>query len=117
METLILGLKLSRAGLKDNMLSPGDIKKELEEFWELIGQKHFRIKEEVLFPLYAIYGDLEEISFLKILIEQVKIRSLIYQILNEEDPNIKLMNTLGKLLNKHVREEEKIQRTLPVDVL
>lgn len=122
MEALHLALKLTRAGTEESRLSPEEVREELRNFWEPAGQEHFREEEEILLPAYAEYKDINQAEFVEMLLEHVKIRSLINQILNKDEINIEKMNELGVLLNDHVRKEErivfeKIQAELPEDVL
>lgn len=105
---LFMALNLRRAGTEKSKRSAVEIKKELQDFWEPDGQEHFREEEEILLPAYAAHGSLDRPEISEMLIEHVKIRSLIYQITNMEEDYIPLMQELGQMLEAHIRKEERI---------
>lgn len=115
---LVAALKLKRAGTGKSTLSIEEIKAELKAFWEPGGQEHFREEEEVLLPAYARHASLDLPEITEMLLEHVRIRSLVKDILEEEGKPVPLMNELGHLLEEHVRKEERvifpmIEDTLP----
>lgn len=119
---LVAALNLKRAGTEKNQLSLDEIKKDLQHFWEHGGQEHFREEEEILLPVYAQHSsvDLPEIS--EMLMEHVKIRALVKTVLESTEGHIVRMHELGKMLESHVRKEERvifpmIENALPEEVL
>lgn len=119
---LHLGLKLRRAGTKKSTLTPEEIQQETQAFWQPGGQTHFREEEEILLPVYAQYGNIEEPMIIEMLLEHVKIRSLMKQTVEADIPNIEVMHELGELLEQHIRKEERmifpmIEKALPEDIL
>lgn len=122
MEALHLALKLRRAGTEKSLLTPKEIKHEVKKFWEPKGQEHFREEEEILLPTYAQYASVNQPEIIELLLEHVKIRSLINQVIQKEEIDLSIMHELGELLNDHVRKEErvvfeKIQKELPEEIL
>ncbi|MDL4841202.1 hemerythrin domain-containing protein [Aquibacillus rhizosphaerae] len=119
---LFLALNLRKIGTEKSKYKGIELKEELRLFWETGGQQHFRDEEEVLLPIYALYGSIEQHEITEMLLEHVKIRSIIFQIFEKNEELEPLMNELGKLLEKHVRKEERvifpmIEDALPDDVL
>lgn len=122
MEALHLGLKLRRAGTSESKLSPKELQREVQVFWEPNGQEHFREEEEILLPVFAQYRPIDRKEIIEMLLEHVKIRALVDQIIHTKTIDVQIMNELGKLLEIHVRKEERIifemiQKELPSDVL
>ena len=122
MVALDVGVKLRRANTPESLLSNKEIRQEVIDFWEPDGQTHFREEEEILLPVYAQYGDIQDPLIIEMLVEHVQIRSLIRQITNATTPLIEEMHELGHLLEQHVRKEERIifpmiEKALPEDVL
>src|SRR5699024_4481454 len=103
-------------------LTGEEMKKEVERLWELDGNQHFRDEEEILLPVYAKYESINHPEVVEMLLEHVKLRSYVKQILTTEDNLIPLMNEYGELLETHVRREERvvfpmIEKALPEDEL
>lgn len=122
MVALHLGVKLRRAGTDESRLTEAEVRQEVIDFWEPDGQNHFREEEEILLPVYARYGSIDDELIIEMLLEHVQIRSLIKQIIDSETPLLEVMHELGDLLEKHVRKEERIifpiiEKALPEDVL
>lgn len=119
---LVAALKLKRAGTDKSQLSPEEVKEALQSFWEPGGQEHFREEEEILLPMYARYSRLGHPEITEMLLEHVKIRSLVGEILENGGPLAERMNELGHLLEQHVRREERvifpmIEEALPEEAL
>lgn len=85
---------------------PKQIQRELTDFWVNGGREHFREEEEYLLPEYAKYQTLDRSEIRELLLEHVKIRSLVSQICDED--GLDKMAELGELLKNHVRKEEQI---------
>ncbi|MRH43508.1 hemerythrin domain-containing protein [Aquibacillus halophilus] len=119
---LFLALSLRKVGTEKSKLSVDEMKKELQLFWEPNGQQHFRDEEEILLPAYAQNESIDHPEITAMLLEHVKIRSLINQILNQTEELEPMMHELGQLLDIHIRREERvifpmIEQALPEDVL
>ncbi|MUV36741.1 hypothetical protein JNUCC1_00545 [Lentibacillus sp. JNUCC-1] len=119
---LHVALKLKRAGTEQSRLTNEEIIQDLKAFWEPDGQNHFREEEEILLPAYAAYTDINQPEIVNMLLEHVIIRSKIKQVLEIEKFDITAMQTLGELLEKHIRTEERvifpmIEQALPEDKL
>ncbi len=122
MVALHVGLKLRRAGTEKSTLSVAEVQQEVIDFWKLGGQTHFREEEEILLPVYAQYGNVENPMIIEMLIEHVRIRSLMKQVIEADNPKIETMHELGELLAQHIRKEERIifpliEKELPEDIL
>ena len=119
---LYLALRLKRMGTDKSDLTEEEMKKEVERLWKLDGNQHFRDEDEILLPAYAQYASLDHPDITEMLLEHVKLRSYVKQILTADDNLIPLMNEYGELLEKHVRREERIvfpmiEKALPEDEL
>ncbi|MEC5423222.1 hemerythrin domain-containing protein [Virgibacillus sp. C22-A2] len=119
---LHLALKLKRAGTEESRLTIEEIYKETKEFWNPNGQQHFREEEEILLPAYAQFAQIDRPELTEMLLEHVKIRSLINELLGSPEANVDVMHELGNLLETHIRKEERIifpmiEKALPEDKL
>ncbi|MGJ9458754.1 hemerythrin domain-containing protein [Oceanobacillus sp. CF4.6] len=119
---LHLALKLKRAGKEVSRLTIDEIKQEATDFWNPNGQQHFREEEEILLPAYAQYADVNQSEIVEMLLEHVKIRARINELIRSETINLDLMHELGSLLETHIRKEERvifpmIEKALPEDKL
>lgn len=107
MEGLHIALKLSRAGTEKSRLTISEIIKDAEQFWIPDGKNHFREEEDILLPVYAKYETIDTDIITSMLIEHVIIRSKMQQLLAEE-LTVEEMQGLGKLLEGHIRQEERV---------
>lgn len=119
---LHLALKLKRAGTDESRLTIEEIKQEANEFWNPDGQQHFREEEGFLLPAYAQYGNVDQPEIIEMLLEHVKIRAQMDNLINAKDVSLDVMHELGILLEAHIRKEERvifpmIEKTLPEDKL
>lgn len=105
MNALHTALKLKRAGKDERKLTVEEIKEDVRSFWEPDGQNHFR-DEEVLLVAFAQYTSIHQPEIVEMLLEHVKIRSLIDITLKSPDVQISTMHELGMLLETHVRKKE-----------
>jgi hemerythrin-like domain-containing protein len=95
---------------------------DLRHFWENGGNDHFREEEEILFPTYSRYADVNRPEIIEALVEHAKIRGLIQFVVNQDDSSIEEMNRLGELLRNHIKKEERMvfplmESAIPEDVL
>lgn len=95
---------------------------EVKHFWENGGNEHFREEEEILLPAFAQFAEIDRPEITENLIEHVKIRALVDQVVKTSPPSIELMHKLGALLESHVRKEERtifpmIEEALPDEKL
>lgn len=121
MEALYLGVKLRRAGTEKSALTTEELVHEVKSFWDPDGERHFREEEEILLPTYAKYGDIKQEIIVDMLLEHVKIRSLVRTVTTEA-VDVETLHALGELLETHIRKEERIifpmiEKALPEDVL
>lgn len=119
---LVAALKLKRAGTEKSKFTTEEVKTDLQLFWNPGGKNHFREEEEILLPAYAKYTALDHPEISEMLLEHVKIRSLISEVDKVEGDPIALMHELGHLLEEHVRKEEgtifpMIEEALPKQAL
>ncbi|OZU88065.1 hypothetical protein CIL03_13100 [Virgibacillus indicus] len=120
---LHVALKLKRAGTEDSRWSVEEIKQDTKEFWDPDGQEHFREEEEILLPAYSLFADIEkQPEITEMLLEHVKIRAGMDEVLNTDTVNLAQMHKLGILLEAHIRKEERvvfpmIEKALPEEML
>ena len=100
---LVIAQRLSRPNDEPAMIQ--EMKADLQHFWMNGGNKHFEEEEQILLPTYANYGEINRTEIIDMLLEHVKIRSLIGQILHQDSPCIETMNKLGTMLRDHIRSE------------
>ncbi|MGV3489467.1 MAG: hemerythrin domain-containing protein [Tuberibacillus sp.] len=105
---LVAALKLKRAGTEKSQLTPEQIVKDVEDFWANGGNDHFREEEEILLPAFAQFAEIERPEITDNLLEHVKIRSLVDQVIKTKPASIELMHQLGEMLEAHVRKEERV---------
>ena len=103
---LVITLKLKQVGTIKSKLSVDEVKRETQYFWKHGGQEHFREEEEILLPAYAQFVAIEDDPIIaKMLMEHVEIRALMDSL---ENASVEGVHKLGKLLEAHVREEERV---------
>lgn len=111
---LVVARKLLRtsAPTADHALS------DLRVYWDEHGQAHLRAEEEVLLPAYARHADPYDPLLAKVLCDHFAIRHRIQALDHDSPDQVTALNELGRLLNQHVRLEERelfplIEATLP----
>ena len=121
---LVVALKLQNARLENGRWSIEEIRKDAKAFWENGGNDHFREEEEVLFPAFSMFCDIEKVpEIAQALLEHVKIRAMFRQLIDGKVKNeIDFMHELGHLFNHHIRMEERIifpliEEEVPDDIL
>lgn len=111
-------LKLKRA----DAANADEVARGFAEFWRSHGAAHFRIEEDVLLPGFARYGDPRDERVARVLTDHVEIRRRAYELEAEDDPDAAELNELGRLLDEHVRHEERVlfpwvEEAMPSDAL
>ena len=77
-------------------------------FWKEDGQAHFRDEEDILLPVYLEYAEQPNEGLVKqMLYQHAQIRSLIRHLRESPNTSYDKVNELGKLLDEHVRLEER----------
>lgn len=92
------------------------------DFWRHECSAHFRVEEEVLFPVHAEYAGDNDALLRRALDDHVEIRRRADELAATEGPSGRQLNELGETLAAHVRLEERelfpaIERTLPPERL
>ncbi|MHB1684629.1 MAG: hemerythrin domain-containing protein [Bacilli bacterium] len=119
---LVIAQNLLRAGTEPDSLAIMDVRSDLAEFWSSGGRDHFREEEEILLPVYSRYAPLDRPEISEMLLEHIRIRSLVDQIVTRQVESEAVMHELGVLLRDHIRKEERvifplIEAALPTDEL
>lgn len=120
---LHVALKLKRAGTEESRWSVEEIKQDTNDFWNPDGQEHFREEEEILLPVYSRFADIEkQPEIIEMLLEHVKIRAGMDEVLRAETDDLDKLHELGLLLEAHIRKEERvifpmIEKALPEEKL
>lgn len=91
------------------------------EFWGREGRRHFRVEEEVLLPSWALHRPVDRAAMTRMLEEHLAVRRSALRIAAGE-ATLKELQDLGRLLDEHVRFEERqlfpmIERALDPDDL
>jgi hemerythrin-like domain-containing protein/mannose-6-phosphate isomerase-like protein (cupin superfamily) len=102
-EALVVARKLLRTGAPtvDQALS------DLRAYWDEHGQAHFRAEEEVLLPAYARHANPYDPLLAKLVCDHLAIRQRIQALDRDSPDHVTALNELGRLLNQHVRLEER----------
>jgi len=103
-----MAMKLNKLGEAPSREEVQGLTSELATFWENGGQAHFREEEEILLPAFARYAPVDQQPVIDLLLEHVRIRSLVASIVGGEGDVIADLRQLGVLLEQHVRKEERI---------
>lgn len=90
------------------------------DFFAGEGTAHFRAEEEILVPIYLEYEPSAESLLRRVWLEHADVRRMTMLLRRHVD--IAVLHDLGKLLERHVRFEERelfpaIERAVPLDVL
>jgi hypothetical protein len=78
----------------------------LQEYWRGHGQAHFRAEEEILFPAYVGHADPYDPLLARALCDHALIRQRI-RALDPAAADLSVLSALGRLLQDHVRLEER----------
>jgi hemerythrin-like domain-containing protein len=76
------------------------------DFWEREGRHHFRVEEEVLLPGWALHCPVERVAVARMLEEHLAIRRGALRVAAEA-ASLEELQDLGRLLDDHVRFEER----------
>lgn len=101
------------------------VAREFLAFWAEHTTRHFREEEEVLLPTFGRYGDPSLEPVVRMLVEHVHIRRLVYDLRRQVEanqPSHDTMRSIGELLRAHIRHEEDvvfplIERMMPEEAL
>ena len=78
------------------------------EFWHADGRKHFRVEEEVLLPVWALYGEVDRDAIGRMLDDHLWIRREALRAEQSADGvTLDELQELGERLAAHVRFEER----------
>jgi Hemerythrin HHE cation binding domain len=102
-QALFIAQKLRRTSVDSAPAAVAD----LDAYWDSHGRAHFRAEEELLFPAYARHADPYEPMLAKLLCDHVAIRQRIGEVRTAAAPDIGALHELGRLLDDHVRLEER----------
>ena len=97
-------LKLKRAGDGD----ADRVAREFLEFWHEHGSLHFRVEEEVLLPGAAPEVDPTDERVVRVLTDHVEIRRRAGALEDGAGVSSAELNELGRILDDHVRHEERV---------
>ncbi|WP_093042731.1 hemerythrin domain-containing protein [Thalassobacillus cyri] len=104
---LVTAVELKKAGTEKTEKSLQEYRRSVIDFWNQDGRGHFRDEEEVLLPLYAQYGNVDQEPIRKMLIQHAQIRGMVEQIREQPRLTAEQFRELGELLDDHVRLEER----------
>jgi hemerythrin-like domain-containing protein len=76
------------------------------DFWETEGKRHFRVEEEVLLPGWALHRPVDRVAVARMLEEHLAIRRVALRVAAKE-ASLEELQDLGRLLDDHVRFEER----------
>lgn len=79
---------------------------DFQEFWREDGQRHFRVEEEVLLPVWALHAEVDREGVARMLEEHLAIRRGALRLAAGEMSAAEAQE-LGQLLHDHVRFEER----------
>jgi hypothetical protein len=99
----MIAQKLRRA-TPENSQEP---RQALLAFWDRDGHGHFRLEEEILLPSFAAVADPYHPLIARVLCDHVAIRQRVGVLALNPGPAHASLNALGRLLEAHVRLEER----------
>ena len=112
-EALLIALRLKKGGpaSTNDRLWPADLKQQVRSlllFFEHELLPHFKLEEEILFPLASTMEELQPLVE-KLLVQHTQMRSAMGNIseLTGDDDMKKNLSEFGALLESHVRTEER----------
>lgn len=79
---------------------------DFQEFWREDGQRHFRVEEEMLLPVWALHAEVDREGVARMLEEHLAIRRGALRLAAGEMSAAEAQE-LGQLLHDHVRFEER----------
>jgi hypothetical protein len=79
----------------------------LRAYWHADGREHFPLEEEELLPAYAAYADPYDPLVARVLCDHIAIRQRIWAIDATDQPSLDELHELGRLIDSHVRCEER----------
>lgn len=83
-----------------------ELAEHFRSFWREHGAKHFRIEEEVLLPIWASLGTVDQDAAARVAREHLEIRTAALEVEGSSGDRDQLRR-LGELLSAHVRYEER----------
>jgi len=89
-----------------NATDAGAAGRDFLAFWESEGRLHFRVEEEVLLPGWALHRAVDRVAVARMLEEHLAIRRGALRAAAAE-ASIEELRDLGRLLDDHVRFEER----------
>ncbi|NIK12045.1 hemerythrin domain-containing protein [Alkalibacillus almallahensis] len=105
---LVMAVNMTQVGTDKQKHSYREMLRQLIEFWEKDGDQHFHDEETVLIPLYLAYGEeIDHESVKRMLYEHAQVRGYIHQLRHSTRAMTEEMQTLGQLLQDHIRFEER----------
>ena len=115
---LEIALRLQRA----DKTQTETVRQATLDFWSSECEAHFRLEEDLLLPALARHAGTDDPDIQRILAEHAELRRRIAELDRQPDTKADFLNELGKLLNDHVRYEERtvfgrIEATLAPDEL
>lgn len=98
--------RLKRAKAKDAI----ETAQQFLDFWQRELTRHFRAEEEVLLPYYARHVAADDEDVVHMLTDHVSIRRAVLDVAcRPSGEGLKdVLNELGKLLEEHIRFEERV---------
>ncbi len=108
---LVQANNLRYLGTEQVTLPTKEVAENFVSFWQEALVEHFRKEEEILLPTLARYSkdNIEEIN--QLLFEHLDLRcrlELKASLLENQTPNISLLNEFGEKLYSHIRFEENL---------
>ncbi|MFD2624120.1 hemerythrin domain-containing protein [Salibacterium salarium] len=119
---LFLSLNLKRVNTEKARYTAEKVLEDTRNFWNPGGIQHFREEEEILLPAFAQFASVDIPEIKTMLIDHVRIRTMMDKVTNAKAPDVEEMQHLGALLENHIRTEERIifpmiERALPEEKL
>jgi mannose-6-phosphate isomerase-like protein (cupin superfamily) len=102
-EALVVAHKLRRT----SVATADQALRDLRVYWDEHGQAHFRAEEEVLLTAYTRHASPYDPLLAKVLCDHLAIRHRIQALDHDSPDHVTQLNELGRLLNQHVRLEER----------
>ncbi len=102
------GLRVAQALKRADADTAVQARKTFLAFWAREGRTHFRVEEEVLLPTFAARATADDETIVNVLVQHVELRRRSAELAAEMEPPVYAIRDLGKLLEAHIRYEERV---------
>jgi len=114
-QALFQAVRMRRATEED----AAEVLENFLDYWNDVGNLHFRAEEEVLLPAYSAHADARQEAVVRVLVDHVELRRAAHELGETRGGAVSpdLLRAAGDKLEAHVRHEERVLFPLIEDAL